>query len=432
MLRLTFALFVACAGVSPAFAQLDGLEREPINYKFAQAENVVTALQKRINSGQAKLKHTDDHGYLSAILKELDVPRSSQVLVFSKTSFQRERITPKTPRAIYFNDDVYVGFCLRGDVLEFSAADTKLGTAFYTLDQEPATDGKPEFIRQKDNCLTCHASSATGGAPGHVVRSVFTDRTGMPVLSAGMFRTDHSSPFKERWGGWYVTGTHAKMTHMGNWLVENKRDPEAEGNATGQNVAELKSRFTVANYLTPHSDLIALLVLEHQAQAHNRIAQALITNRQALHYQDTLNKELGEPADHKWDSVGRRIESAGDALAKYLLFCGEVKLEGPVSGTSDFAKEFAARGPFDKKGRSLRQFDLKTRLFKYPCSYLIYSKSFTALPAEVKAHTLKRLHEVLTGKDTSEAFAHLSKDDRAAVLEILRDTVSDLPAYWKK
>jgi hypothetical protein len=219
---------------------------------------------------------------------------------------------------------------------------------------------------------------------------------------------------------------------MGNWVVENKRDPAAEGNANGQNVTELKSRFTVANYLTPHSDLVALLVFEHQTECHNRIARALITTKQALHYQATLNKELGEPADHKWDSAARRIESAGDALAKYLLFSGEAKLEGPISGTSDFAKEFAARGPFDKRGRSLRQFDLQTRLFKYPCSYLIYSHGFQALPPEVKDHTLKRLHEALTGKDTSEPFAHLSAADRKAVLEILRDTLPDLPDYWKK
>jgi hypothetical protein len=377
-----------------------------------------------------KLKFADDHGYLPALLKELNVPQSSQVLVFSKTSFQRERITPKTPRALYFNDDVYVGFCLRGDVLEVSAVDTKIGTAFYTLDQ--AADDKPQFLRQKDNCLTCHASTATGGAPGHLVRSVFTDRYGLPVLTAGTFRTDHSSPLSERWGGWYVTGTHGKETHMGNWVVENKRDPAAEGNAKGQNVTELKSRFTVANYLTPHSDLVALLVFEHQTECHNRIARALITTKQARHYQATLNKELGEPADHKWDSVARRIESAGDALAKYLLFSGEVKLEGPVSGTSDFAKEFGARGPFDKRGRSLRQFDLQTRLFKYPCSYLIYSRGFQALPPEVKNHTLKRLHEVLTGTDTSEPFAHLSAADRKAILEILRDTLPDLPDYWKK
>jgi hypothetical protein len=432
VIRLTLSLVVPCVSAVPVFAQIDGIEREPINYKTAQAENAVTALQKRLRDGKTKLKFVDDHGYLPAILKELNVPQSSQVLVFSKTSFQRDRITPKTPRAIYFNDDVYVGFCLRGDVLEFSAPDTKLGTAFYTLDQAPDPDGQPEFFRQKDNCLTCHATTATGGAPGHLVRSVYTDRDGMPVLSAGTFRTDHTSPFSERWGGWYVTGRHGKQTHMGNWVVQGKRDPASEGNAGGQNVLELKSRFTVANYLTPHSDLVALMVLEHQVGAHNRIAQALVTTRQALHYQDTLNKELGEPADHKWESVTRRIESAGDALAKYLLFSGEAKLEGPVSGTSEFAKEFAARGPFDKRGRSLRQFDLKTRLFKYPCSYLVYSKAFTDLPGEVKAHALKRMHAVLTGKDTSDAFAHLTATDRKAVLEILRDTMNDLPEYWKK
>ena len=184
------------------------------------------------------------------------------------------------------------------------------------------------------------ASSATGGAPGHLVRSVFTDRHGMPILGAGAYRVDHSSPFKERWGGWYVTGTHGKQAHMGNWAVENKRDPAAEGNEQGQNVTDLKSRFTVASYLTPHSDLVALMVYEHQTEAHNRIARALISTRQALHYQDTLNKELKEPADHRWESVARRIESAGDQLAKYLLFSGEAKLEGAVSDTSDFAKQF--------------------------------------------------------------------------------------------
>ncbi|MBY0459044.1 MAG: hypothetical protein K2V38_17040, partial [Gemmataceae bacterium] len=164
MTRLAAASFAALALATPAVAQIDILDRPPINYKTARAENVVTALQKRITDKQTKLTFVDDLGYLPSLLKELDVPASSQVLVFSKTSFQRERITPKTPRAIYFNDDVYVGFCLRGDVLELSAVDTKLGTSFYTLDQEPDRDGQPEFLRQRDNCLTCHASSATGGA----------------------------------------------------------------------------------------------------------------------------------------------------------------------------------------------------------------------------------------------------------------------------
>ena len=430
MSRIAFTVSIACAFALPAAAQIDGLEREPINYKSARTDNAITSIQARLDSGKVKLQFVDDHGYLPALLKELNVPQSSQLLVFSKTSLQRDRIAPKTPRALYFNDDVYVGFCLRGDVLEVSAVDAKLGTAFYTLDQQP--DAKPRFTRQTDNCLTCHATSATGGAPGHLVRSVFTDRNGQPILSAGTHRTNDSSPFAERWGGWYVTGTHGKQKHMGNWVVQNANDPEAEGNSAGQNVTELKSRFTVANYLTPHSDLIALLVFEHQAECHTRIARAMIETRVAKHYEETLNENLGEPAGKKWESVKRRIESAGEQLVNSMLFCGEAKLEGPMTGTSSFEKEFAARGPFDKKGRSLRQFDLKSRLFKYPCSYLIYSKGFASLPIDVRNYTLKRLHEVLTGKDASVAFSHLIPADRKAVLEILRDTLPELPEYWKR
>ena len=416
--------------VLAAPAQGDDFNHAPIHYKTAKADNAVTALQSRIADGSVRLKFEEDHGYLSAVLAALDIPQSSQMLVFSKTSLQRTRITPKTPRAIYFNDDVYVGFCLRGDVLELSAADPGLGTAFYTLDQTP--EAKPAFARQTDTCLTCHASSATDYFPGHLVRSVFSDRHGLPILSAGSHRTNHTSPFAERWGGWYVTGTHGKQTHRGNWLVTNEKDPAAEGNAAGQNVTDLTSRFTVANYLTPHSDLVALMVFEHQIEAHNRIARAMIETRQALHYETELNKSFGEPAGKTWDSARRRIESAADRLAKYLLFGGEAKGDGPVTGTSPFAEEFSRRGPFDKKGRSLRQFDLKTRLFTYPCSYLIYSKAFTSLPADVKRLTLRRMDRVLSGQDTSADYAHLSKDDRTAIRDILRDTLPDLPNEWKK
>ncbi len=429
MPRRIVVLLVILAFALPVSAQIPDLERSPINYKTAPADNVIVPLQEKIRSGRVQLAFDEDWGYLPALLKELDVPVASQVLVFSKTSLQRERITPKTPRAIYFNDNVFVGFCLRGDVLEVSAVDGNLGTAFYTLDQEPVA--KLRFVRQTDNCLTCHASTHTQGAPGHLVRSLYTDREGFPVLSAGSHRTDHSSPFQERWGGRYVTGTHGKQTHMGNHVVRDKRTPEAEDNSAGQNVTALKDRFTVANYLSPHSDLVALMTLEHQVELHNRLARASILTRQAQHYEATLNKELREPPTKRWDSTARRIAGAGEPLVEYLLFSGEVKLTDPVAGTSDFAKEFAKRGPFDKQGRSLREFDLTTRLFKYPCSYLIYSKAFAMLPGEVKDYVLKRLWEVLTGKDTSEAFAHLSSADRQAVLEILRDTLPELPEHWR-
>lgn len=428
MTRSTFLAALLLGLPRVAVGQIADLDADPIRYKTAVADNPVGRLDEKLSRGEVTFRHTDDHGYLASVLKALDVPQSSQVLVFSKTSFQRDRITPKTPRALYFNDEVTVGFCLRGDVLEFSVADPTLGTAFYTLDQDPTE--RAQFIRQTDNCLTCHGSSRTQGYPGHLLRSVFSDRFGQPILSAGTYMTDHASPFDKRWGGWYVTGTHGPQTHMGNFVAQTKRNPEAEDNSAGQNVTDLRGRFTVANYLTPHSDLIALMVFEHQTEMQNRLARAALLTRQAVHYQATLNKELGEPAGKVWESTGRRIAAAGEPVVQYLLFSGETKLTAPIAGTSGFAEEFAKRGPVDKQGRSLRQFDLTTRLFKYPCSPQIYTAAFAKLPAEVKDFVIRRLHEVLTGKDTSAAFAHLSADDRRAVREILKETLPGLPAWF--
>lgn len=420
----TVAVLTVVAQSATGLAQSEDFEREPILYRTAPAENVVTALQQRLDRGEVQLKWNDEHGYLPALLEALQVPKSSQVLVFSKTSLQRERIGPKTPRAIYFNDDVYIGFCLSGEVMEVSAVDPRLGTVFYTLEQVP--EEKPRFFRQRDNCLSCHATSATGGVPGHLVRSVFPDRRGLPILSLGSYRTDHTSPLRERWGGWYVTGTHGRQMHMGNWIVESKREPDLSDNQAGQNVTDLRPYFTVGRYLTPHSDIVALMVLEHQTECHNRITKALFETRQALHYEQTLNRELGEPPDKQWDGARRRISTAGEKLLRYLLFCEEAPLSESIRGTSGFAEEFASRGPFDRQGRSLRQFDLSRRLFKYPCSYLVYSRAFRELPAEVKSYVLRRLREVLCGQDRSAAFAHLSAEDRRAIDEILRDT---LPEY---
>jgi hypothetical protein len=427
--RLSWLLLALCLSAQQAPAQAGDFEREPILYSTAPAENAVEALLARLAEDGTLLRATPERGYLASLLEALEVPASSQLLVFSKTSFQRGRISPRRPRAIYFNDDLYVGYCQGGEVLEISAYDTQLGTVFYTLDQR-ATE-QPSFTREGEDCLTCHVSGATGDIPGNLVRSVFTDARGMPILSAGTFRTDHTSPFEERWGGWYVTGSHGAQTHMGNWLVRDERKPQREGNASGQNVTDLSERLNLAPYLTPHSDLVALLVFEHQTEAHNRLARALFTTRQALHYQDKLNEELGEPPDQEWSSVIKRIQSVGDDLAEYLLLSGEAPLSDPVAGTSAFAEEFAARGPFDRAGRSLRELDLETRLFRYPCSYLIYSKGFAQLPARVKARTLSRMHAVLTGEDTSPEFGHLSAADRRATLEILRDTLPDLPAEWR-
>jgi hypothetical protein len=207
--------------------------------------------------------------------------------------------------------------------------------------------------------------------------------------------------------------------------------PNDVDNSAGMNLKELADRFDAAAYLSRHSDIVALLVLAHQAEAHNRITQANFATRQALHYQQSLNRELREPADHVWDSTKSRIASAGEALVEYLLFSGEAELKHRIAGTSGFSAEFARRGPRDRQGRSLRDFDLERRLFRYPCSYLIYSPSFQALPREAQQYVFERLWNILSGQDQTKQFSHLTPNDRRAILEILRDTIPALPEPWR-
>jgi len=401
------------------------LEQAPIYYTKARANNPIVRLQQRLDTGKTALSFNDKFGYLPALLDELKVPRSSQMLVFSKTSMQRHRIAPNTPRALYFNDETYIGYCQHGAVLEIAAADPQLGAVFYTLEQKPAS--KPRIMRQDFSCLVCHASSNNQGLPGHLVRSVYADGQGLPILSSGTFRIDHTSPLKERWGGWYVSGTHGKQTHLGNLIVRDQRPPEQIDNTPNLNVTDLSRWLPTGDYLTPHSDIVALMVLEHQAEMHNRITRANFLTRIALYDQIELNKALGDPLDRRSELTQRRIKSACDPLVKYLLFSDEAKLEARIQGTSDFAREFARQGPRDSKGRSLRDLDLKTRLFKYPCSYLIYSEVFDALPDAARTYVLERLWDVLGG---GSDFSHLSADDCAAIREILLATKNNLPPYW--
>jgi hypothetical protein len=426
-------LLIACAflAVSGVAGADDDFERAPIYYSKTKPNNAVARLQARMDAGKLQLPFLADHGYLAAVLKALEVPESSQVLVFSKTSMQRSRISPKSPRALYFNDEVYVGFCQAGHVLEISAVDPQLGTVFYTLDQQEAD--RPQFVRQTDTCLLCHASSQTKNVPGNILRSVYADRGGEAILSLGTVRVDQTTAIDRRWGGWYVTGAHGKQKHLGNLFVYNRNDREAiANNPEGQNITSLKHYLDISAYLTPHSDIVALMVLEHQAEAHNLLARASIQTRLALHDLALLNKELGRAPDYQSETTERRIKSVGDPLVRYLLFSNEAKLTDKIQGTSTFAADFVKQGPRDSKGRSLREFDLERRLFKYPCSYLIYSESFEQLPLAMKEYVYQQMHDVLTDRHYGGGFGHLSAGDRQALLEILRDTKKDLPAYWRK
>tara|TARA_R110002095_G_scaffold78862_1_gene67798 strand:- start:1101 stop:2435 length:1335 start_codon:yes stop_codon:yes gene_type:complete len=412
------------------FAQVS-FEEAPINYNKAAPENLISRFQKKLDQGQVKLEYDRDKGtgYLASVLKSLEIPVSSQMLVFSKTSLQVKHIDPQSPRALYFNDDLYVGFVQGGAELEVSASDPKLGTVFYTLAQTQSA--KPAFVQRTFECTQCHASSMTQGVPGHIMRSVYPGPDGMPVFREGTYRSDQSSPFPERWGGWYVSGTHGKMRHMGN-LIFRKGDSSSNLNRDrGANAVDLERWFDTSAYLGPHSDIVSLMVLEHQVKMHNLITRAQFEGRITERDAEVMNKMLERDASFQSDSTKRRFESSANRLVDYMLFTDELVLEDQIRGASSFEKDFPLSGPRDRRGRSLRDFNLERRLFKYPCSYLIYSESFDALPRPILDFVYRRLWEILSGKDDSKEYAHLSAEDRRAVLEILIETKSGLPDYWK-
>lgn len=408
---------------------LDEFEQAPINYSESTPANPVTALQEKLASESVKLDYDEEKGYLKSLLAALEIPVESQVLVYSKTSLQISKIQPRTPRAIYFNDEVAVGYAQNGDLLELSVSDPKLGMVFYTLDQEKFDT--PRFVRQTDRCLTCHSSSRTENIPGHLVRSLFVDARGLPIFSSGSKNVDHRTPIEQRWGGWYVTGTHGKQLHQGNFVSRERTLREPVDNEKGQNVTSLEGRFKLEKYLTPHSDIVALMVLEHQVLVQNRITQANYTTQQALHYQMVMRRDLETDSETVLQSVERRINNAGEALVEALLMVEEAPISEKIEGTAGYAEVFQKAGPRDSKGRSLRDLDMTRRMFRYPCSYLIYSPSFDGLPDEVKSYVWDRLKEVLTGQDTDGKFAHLSPEDRRNILEILVETKQDAPASFK-
>lgn len=398
----------------------DDFERSPIHYSKSEPSNCISALQAKIDSGEVKFQFDEKYGYLPSLLEALEVKTDTQMLVFSKTSLQLQKISPRTPRAIYFNDNVYVGFCQQGDVLEISAVDPKLGAVFYSLDQEPVE--RPRMMRHTDNCLTCHSSSRTEGVPGHLARSVYPDARGLPLLSAGSHNVNYKTPIEKRWGGWYVTGRHGKQTHMGNVLVKGREVPDDFDFSSGSNIDDLTPYFNPDKYLAPNSDIVALMVMEHQIVVHNMLTKASFMTRQALDYQAMMHESLGVPKDEMLDSVKSRIRSAGNDLTDALLMVEEARWAEPIEGNTSFTERFSSLGPQDSKGRSLRQFDLQTRLWKYPCSYLIYSDSFKALPPEMKRYVRGRFAQILSGEDQAEKYKHLTEADRSAVGEILAET----------
>ena len=407
------------AVVVPAQEYLPDLavDHPAIQYFDRPTDDAVARLAKKMEAGETVLElRNDGLGYLPSLLEQLGVNTDSQALVFSKTSFQAPKIAPDNPRAIYFSDDVAVAFVRGSDAIEIAAFDRELGPVFYTADIQKL---EREGFKRREVCLGCHLGPATSGVPGIFVGSVFPGPTGNPSPVDAII-TDHRTAFEERWGGWYVNATNGQQEDRSNAVASNPAQPLVLDEFGRRNLTHLFGKVDTDGYLEPVSDIVALMTFEHQTQMVNYITRVGWEERMALHD--------GEISALKRAQIDADIE----ALVTYMLFADEVPLPEPIEGVSTFTETFPERGPRDRQGRSLRDFDLETRLFRYPLSFMVYSRSFDALPGAAKETIYRRLLEVLTGEDKDKKFSNLTDNDRRSVLEILRDTKPDLPTYFRK
>lgn len=404
-------------GALPSLSFPGVLDEHPaIDYARRPTRNRVAKLAARIGSGAVRLEHRGGGGYLGSILEALDISPASQLLVFSRTGLQRDLTGPSTPRALYFDDSVIVGFVPQARYLEIAAQDPEQGVIFYTIDQSAAS---PPSIDRRMTCLTCHLSASTLEVPGVIARSIVVDGYGHPVPQLGFHLVDHRTPLRQRWGGWYVTGrydapSYGGIGHMGN--VTTVFDPRSNRATTSSNeafVAWRNSEPERLGYLSAESDIVALLLFDHQMRAMNLLTR--------LNWESRI---AGSEADF---SRGRLAELTAN-LADYLLFADEAPLPGQLTPPAGLASWLASRGPRDRAGRSLRELDLRQRLFRYGCSYMIYSEAFDGLPARARHAVYRRIAAVLAGESTSETAAQLDAPIRRATLEILRDTRPEFAA----
>jgi len=422
MRRSTFCALIglAAAASGAVWAQSADAFRIPrdhaaITYSTRATRDAIVRLNERIERSELQLAFgAPPRGYLESVLKALDISPSSQMLVFSENSLQGEHISQTAPRAIYFNETVAVSWAKGAETIEATALDATQGIQFYSIVQRPSP--KAQFVRRKD-CLQCHLMPQTYGVPGLFAMSQLPLSDNKNEYAQG-WATDHRTPIEDRWGGWYVTGEQVPLRHLGNVPVAHVPRSYVRADVA-PTLATASGAFDTSAYLTPHSDVAALLVLNHQVHMTNLLIRLGWAARVSAHE---------APKNGAWP---QHVRNTVAEVVDYMLFVDEAPLPSTVRGSSAFAQHFVWRGPRDDKGRSLRELDLTRRLLRYPCSYMIYSEVFDALPPTVKGDVYERLWEVLSGKETDKAYASLSLADRRAVIEILRDTRSGLPVYFQ-
>ena len=409
--------------------QVEPFEEPPINYSATPTNDRATAISAKFQSRAMEIRSMPAKKRLQWLLAELGVPVESQIFVFSKTSLQRDLINPEAPRVLYFSDEAYIGWSPTG-AFEVAVFDAKLGATFYVFEPH-ATKEEPLLARSGD-CLLCH--SRHEHTPSLRTRSVFPDANGEPLSGSGSSNIAPSTPLAERWGGWYVTGTKAPFEHRGNLTGKKIDDFEGPAAQPTRNLLSLEGVVDTRRYLLKTSDVVPLLMHDHQVHVHNVLSKANQDARIALHRWPAMREILGLPKDAPpQGSCLVVFDSQAEKVLDALLCRDEAAWPaGGIQGDGVFAPAYAKTRKPDAKGRSLRDLDLQTRLFRYRCSPLIYSESFATLPKELHDIILLRLSSGLRAFPPSPSFGHLPDDERAAIHEILSATLPNLPVGWGK
>ena len=431
----SFLRFLLVVGLSTPLTpgaraqQAEPFEEPPISYSATPTSDRATEINAMFQRRATEIRSLPAKKRLKWLLDELGVPVESQLFVFSKTSMQRDLISPEAPRVLYFSDEAYVGWSPAG-AFEVAVFDAKLGTTFYLFDPH-GTKEEPLLARNGD-CLLCH--SRHEHTPSLRTRSVFPDANGEPLSGSGGANVAPSTPLAERWGGWYVTGTKPPFEHRGNLTGKKVEDFEGPAAMPTRNLLSLEGVVDTHRYLLKTSDVVPLLMHDHQVHVHNVLSTANQDARIALHRWPAMREILGLPANAPpQGSCLVVFASQAEKILDALLCRGEADWPADgIQGDGAFATAYARTRKPDSQGRSLRDLDLRTRLFRYRCSPLIYSQSFASLPKELRDLVLLRLSSGLRAFPPSPSFGHLADEERVAIHEILTQTMPDLPAGWGK
>jgi len=404
-------LMITLALVQAAPGDEDFWDLAPIRYSDTEPANRLSKLAAELASGARRTEGATALERLKFVLKELDVPEASQLLVFSKTSHQNPLIHPRNPRSLYFSQEAYVGYVPGGDI-EAIIQDPLLGPVFYLISASPP--GALKIERDLTNCISCHGTTNTEHVHGMLVRSVFPDEDGHPLLALGTRLVNHETPLSERWGGYYVTG-RSSLAHLGNRTYQESGpvDPRSDS------LEDLKNTIDVSKYLRPTSDVVGLLVIEHQCRMHNLLNAAAMRYRRAYF----LGRALDPQGDPDQGSAGQVADSAAEKIVDCLFFKNEADPGEGLTGGDEFQAAFTARFPRTRDGQSLADFQLYDRIFKHRCSYMIYSSAFKYLPPRVKAAVVAKMRLALAGDNP--AVDWLKPSERRKIASILSATLPD-------